>query len=123
MSIVSNLQQSTIESLSALYNQSFTEKDFQINQTKPEFEGDYTVVMFSLVKSLKLSPDSIGNQLGEKLVSTHPELFTQFNIIKGFLNLTIADSWWIGLLHNNHQDICYGKKELNGKKVMVEYAS
>jgi len=65
MSIVSSLQKSTIESLSALFNQSFTEKDFQVNQTKPEFEGDYTVVMFSLVKSLKLSPDAIGNQLGE----------------------------------------------------------
>jgi arginyl-tRNA synthetase len=67
MLIVKILQQSTIESLSALYNQSFTDKDFQINQTKPEFEGDYTVVMFSLVKSLKLAPDAIGNQLGDHL--------------------------------------------------------
>ncbi|HQR01607.1 MAG TPA: arginine--tRNA ligase, partial [Ferruginibacter sp.] len=64
MSIVSTVQQCTIESLSALFNQSFTEKDFQVNQTKPEFEGDYTVVMFSLVKALKLSPDAIGTQLG-----------------------------------------------------------
>ena len=46
MSIVESLQKSTVESLSALYNQPFTDKDFQINQTKPEFEGDYTVVMF-----------------------------------------------------------------------------
>ena len=68
MSIAESLQKSTIESLSALYNQSFSDKDFQINQTKPEFEGDYTVVMFSLVKSLKLAPDVIGNQLGEHLV-------------------------------------------------------
>ncbi len=123
MSIVSTIQKSVLESLSAVFNQPFTEKDFQINQTKPEFEGDYTVVMFSLVKSLKLSPDSIGNQLGEKLVSSYPDLFTQFNIIKGFLNLTIADAWWISLLKDHHQDICYGKKPLNGKKVMVEYAS
>ena len=77
MSIVKNLQESTIESLSALYSQAFTDKDFQINQTKPEFEGDYTVVMFSLVKSLKLSPDTIGNQLGEHLVKNNPELFTE----------------------------------------------
>ena len=73
MSIAESLQKSTIESLSALYNQSFSDKDFQINQTKPEFEGDYTVVMFSLVKSLKLAPDVIGNQLGEHLVINYPQ--------------------------------------------------
>ncbi len=123
MSIVSILQKSTIESLSALYNQSFTDKDFQINQTKPEFEGDYTVVMFSLVKSLKLSPDAIGNQLGDHLTKNYPQFFTAYNIIKGFLNLTVADAYWQDLLHKNYNDICYGKKALNGKKVMVEYAS
>jgi arginyl-tRNA synthetase len=123
MSIVKILQQSTIESLSALYNQAFTDKDFQINQTKPEFEGDYTVVMFSLVKSLKLAPDVIGNQLGEHLVKKYPQFFSAYNIIKGFLNLTVADAYWHNLLQKNYNDICYGKKALNGKKVMVEYAS
>ena len=123
MSIVSILQKSSIESLSALYNRSFTEKDFQINQTKPEFEGDYTVVMFSLVKSLKLSPDAIGNQLGEHLIRTYPHFFLAYNIIKGFLNLTVADAYLQDLLNKNYNDICYGKKALNGKKVMVEYAS
>ncbi|MEO6254495.1 MAG: arginine--tRNA ligase [Ferruginibacter sp.] len=123
MSIVNSLQKSAIESLSALYDQSFTEKDFQINQTKPEFDGDYTIVMFSLVKSLKLSPDAIGNSLGEHLVKNYPQLFTAFNIIKGFLNLTVADAYWQDLLQKHHSDICYGKKEMNGKKVMVEYAS
>lgn len=123
MSIVSLIQKNTVESLSFLYNQAFTEKDFQINQTKPEFEGDYTVVMFSLVKSLKLSPDAIGNQLGEHLVKTYPDLFTGFNIIKGFLNLSISNQYWLSLLNKNFADICYGKKEMNGKKVMVEYSS
>ena len=123
MSIVSSVQKCTIESLSALFNQSFTEKDFQVNQTKAEFEGDYTVVMFSLVKSLKLSPDAIGNQLGEHLVKNYPQFFSKFNIIKGFLNLTVADEHWLDLLDKNHNDICYGKKAMNGKKVMVEYSS
>ena len=123
MSIVSILQKSSIESLSTLYNQPFTEKDFQINQTKPEFEGDYTVVMFSLVKTLKLAPDAIGNQLGEHLIKTYPQFFSAYNIIKGFLNLTVADSYWQDLLRKNYNDICYGKKAMNGKKVMVEYAS
>jgi arginyl-tRNA synthetase len=120
---VKNLQVSTIESLSALYNQTFTDTDFQINKTKPEFEGDYTVVMFSLVKNLKLAPDVIGNQLGNHLVKNYPQFFSAFNIIKGFLNLSVADAYWQDLLNTNYNHICYGKKELNGKRVMVEYAS
>jgi arginyl-tRNA synthetase len=123
MSIVNQLQIGVLKSLASLYEPSFTEKDFQINQTKPEFEGDYTVVLFSLVKSLRLSPDVIGNQLGEKLVGDYPEIFSTFNIIKGFLNLTVSDQYWIDLLENNHADSCFGKKAMNGKKVMVEYSS
>ncbi len=123
MSIVNTIQKKVTETLSALFNQTFSEKDFQVNLTKPEFEGDYTVVMFSLVKSLKLSPDAIGNQLGEKLVSDYPELFTKFNIIKGFLNLTIADTYWTALVQKNYDNSAYGRKEMNGKKVMVEYSS
>ena len=123
MSIAKRLQESTVESLTTLFNQAFTEKDFQVNATKPEFEGDYTVVLFSLVKSLKLSPDAIGNQLGEHLVKNYPDLFTAYNIIKGFLNLTVSDSYWMEVLQKNYNDSCFGKKALNGKKVMVEYSS
>jgi arginyl-tRNA synthetase len=123
MSIVKSLQKSTVESLTALFNQPFTEKDFQVNATKPEFEGDYTVVLFSLVKSLKLSPDAIGNQLGTHLITNYPDLFTAYNIIKGFLNLTVADKYWMEVLQKNYNDICFGKKAMNDKKVMVEYSS
>lgn len=123
MSIVKKIQQCTIESLSVLYNQSFTEKDFQINRTKPEFEGDYTVVMFSLVKALSSSPDAIGNQLGQHLIDSYPLLFSRFNIIKGFLNLTIADKYLTDLLHNNYLNPSFGKRASIGKKVMVEYSS
>jgi len=123
MSIVNSIQQSVTVSLSAVFNQSFTEKDFQINQTKPEFEGDYTVVMFALVKSLKLSPEAIGNQLGEHLTTTYPQLFTKFNIIKGFLNLTVSDTYWTSFVEKNYTNNNFGKKEKNVKKVMVEYSS
>ena len=123
MSIVNTLQGSVVNSLKNLYNQSFTEKDFQINLTKPEFEGDYTVVLFSLLKKTAKSPDTLGQELGAALVQDHPTLFTQFNIIKGFLNLTVADDFWLQLLNKNYNDICYGKHAMNGKKVMVEYSS
>jgi arginyl-tRNA synthetase len=123
MSVVESLQKSAISSLTALFGQAFTEKDFQVNQTKPEFEGDYTIVLFSLVKSLKLSPDAIGTQLGDHLIANNPALFTKYNIIKGFLNLSIADAYWMEVLSKNYNDICFGKHAMNGKKVMVEYSS
>ena len=123
MSVVEQLQQSAVTSLGALFGQSFTEKDFQVNQTKPEFEGDYTIVLFSLVKSLKLSPDAIGIKLGDHLVQNNPSLFTKYNIIKGFLNLTISDTYWLEVLAKHHNDECFGKKKMNGQKVMVEYSS
>ena len=123
MSIVKHIQEKVSASLEAIFNQSFTGSDFQVNKTLTDFEGDYTVVMFSLIKKLKLSPDVLGNQLGEHLVKTYPEFFTAFNIIKGFLNLSIADAYWVDLLQHNHADICFGKKEMNGKRVMVEYSS
>ena len=123
MSIANTIQKNVITALSALHQQDFTEKDFQINQTKPEFEGDYTIVMFSLVKSLRQSPDAIGNQLGEYLLNTYPAFFSKFNIIKGFLNLSVTDTFWTDLLQKNYGNTCFGKKEKNGKKVMVEYSS
>ena len=123
MSIANTIQKNVITALSVLHQQDFTEKDFQINQTKPEFEGDYTIVMFSLVKSLRQSPDAIGNQLGEYLLNTYPALFSKFNIIKGFLNLSVTDTFWTDLLQKNYGNTCFGKKEKNGKKVMLEYSS
>jgi len=123
MSVVKKLQQAAIESLSALFAQSFTEKDFQVNQTKPEFEGDYTIVLFSLVKSLKLSPDAIGKQLGDHLIQNNPSLFTQYNIIKGFLNLTVSDTYWMEMVSSHYNDTSFGRTKSNGKKVMVEYSS
>ena len=123
MSIIKSLQKIAIKSITDLYQQDFTEKDFQVSQTKPEFEGNYTIVLFSLVKNLKRSPDSIGNELGDHLVKNHSLLFSKYNVIKGFLNLTITDNYLFDLLNKNYNDVCFGKHEMNGKKIMVEYSS
>ena len=123
MSIVQSLQVATVNSLNNLYNQAFTEKDFQINLTKPEFEGDYTVVLFSLLKKTGKAPDALGEELGNELKKNYSTLFSGFNIIKGFLNISVADDFWLQLLHKNYNDICFGKHPMNGKKVMVEYSS
>lgn len=123
MSVTRHIRTAVIAALQELYQQSFTEKDFQVNQTKPEFEGDYTVVLFSLVKQLKKSPDAIGNELGQKLISDNPGLFSAFNLIKGFLNLSIDNSYWTGILTRHVTDTSYGIKPSTGRKVMVEYSS
>ncbi|HMJ46334.1 MAG TPA: arginine--tRNA ligase, partial [Ferruginibacter sp.] len=123
MYIVQRLQQAVIESLTNIFSQPFSENDFQVNQTKPEFEGDYTVVLFSLLKKAGLSPADLGKTLGDALINKEPGIFTSYNIIKGFLNLHVSNSYWMDLLQNNYKDICYGKQPLNGKKVMVEYSS
>ncbi|HKP31551.1 MAG TPA: arginine--tRNA ligase, partial [Chitinophagaceae bacterium] len=123
MALVQQIRQTVLECLSDLYSHQFTEKDFQINQTKPEFEGDYTVVLFSIVKLTKKSPDAIGNELGSKLIESYPGLFTKFNLIKGFLNLTINDEFWIQFLGTSYRVADFGIRKPTGRKVMVEYSS
>lgn len=123
MAIQQQIQEAAIKSLEQLYGKTFTTGDFQINKTKPEFEGDYTVVLFSLLKPLSKSPDALGNELGKRMVESHPSLFTSYNIIKGFLNLTVADAYWMQVLTQNYNDVCFGKGALKHQKVMVEYSS
>lgn len=123
MSVLHILQENTIAGLTELYAMDFNEHDFQVNHTKPEFSGDYTVVLFSLVKKLKFSPDEIGNKLGTYLTGNFPGVYTGYNIIKGFLNLSVSDCYWISLLQQEYQDTCYGRQPANGRKIMVEYSS
>lgn len=94
-----------------------------VKETEPAFEGDYTVVLFSFVKPLKKSPEALGNELGQKLLATNPALFSAYNVIKGFLNLTIADSYWLEFLHREHDNPGFGHKPRIDKKVMIEYSS
>jgi arginyl-tRNA synthetase len=123
MAITQAVKEAVLEVLMVKFEETFTEKDFQINQTKPEFEGDYTVVLFSLIKKLKKSPELLGKELGEHLVAANPALFSSFNVIKGFLNLVVADNYWTNFLQNNFSSTDYGRSKGNGQKVMVEYSS
>jgi len=123
MSFTSIIQSAAIKSLSALYKQEFSKKDFQINETKPEFEGDYTIVLFALVKTLKKSPEVLGHELGKLLLNDYPDLFSSYNVIKGFLNLQIADQQLIKILLQHYNNESYGKQPANQKRVMVEYSS
>ena len=117
------IREKAIEALESLHGIRFTDRDFQVSPTKPEFEGDYTIVLFSLIKQLKSSPDTLGNALGNKMIADDPAFFYSFNIIKGFLNFTIQPAFLLDMLNKHYQDPCFGKAPLNGKKIMVEYSS
>ncbi|MFZ1262452.1 MAG: arginine--tRNA ligase, partial [Chitinophagaceae bacterium] len=123
MSIVSEIKPLIVKELKNLYGMDFLEEDLTINTTKPEFEGDYTLVLFSFVKTIKKSPEQLGIEMGEALVKAHPDIFTAFNVIKGFLNLTVSDTYWFNFLQSHFSDSRFGHKPANGKKVIVEYSS
>lgn len=109
--------------LQELYGYNATEKELTINSTKPEFEGDYTIVLFGLVKPLKKSPEQLGQELGSALLAKHGVFFTSFNVIKGFLNFGIADTYWKKILDTHYADARFGSGPSNGQRVMVEYSS
>ena len=117
------IREKTREALIELYGIESEKGEFQVNPIKQDFSGDYTIVLFSLIKTLKVSPDKLGNELGEYLIKENSDLITDFSIIKGFLNLTIASSYFVDLLNKHYQDGCFGKSPLNGKRIMVEYSS
>lgn len=123
MSFSGNLRSIVIDALQSIYKETFTEKDFQVSETKPEFEGDYTVVLFSLIKRLKKSPEVLGNELGEHLTGNNPTIFSRFNIIKGFLNLSFTDEYILQFLTSTYSDSNYGKEKPTGRRIMVEYSS
>jgi arginyl-tRNA synthetase len=123
MSIVNEIRSLVVKSLKELYGYEATEAELTINSTKPEFEGDYTLVLFSFVKQLKKSPEQLGKEIGESLVKSNPSFFTAHNVIKGFLNLTVADNYWLHFLQSNHSNSRFGSRPPNGQKVMVEYSS
>src|SRR5258705_13782024 len=113
MSIVSEIKPLIAKALKDIYDQDIPGSDLTINETKPEFEGDYTLVLFSFVKQLKKSPEQLGNEIGETLVKNNSDFFKSYNVIKGFLNLTIADDYWINFLQLKFSEPKFGFKSVN----------
>lgn len=123
MSVVVKIKEAAVRSIETIYGVSLNAEQVQVNATKPEFEGDYTVVLFAFVKQLKKSPDALGQELGLHLVAQNPTLFSGFNVIKGFLNLSVTNQFWIDFIDAQKNNQQYGIQAANGKKVMVEYSS
>jgi len=123
MSIAEQIRKASKNTFQDLYSLTIDEKDIQINETKPEFEGDYTLVLFSFIKQLKRSPEQLGKEIGDHLINNNSDLFSAYNIIKGFLNLTVKNNYWVEFLQKNYTNANFGKKNSADRRVMVEYSS
>ena len=124
MKIEDKLVASVISGLKALYGQEIPEKAVQLQKTKKEFEGHLTLVVFPFLKMSKKGPEQTAQEIGEYLKANEPAI-AAFNVIKGFLNLTVASATWIELLNEIQADEHYGLVEAteNSPLVMIEYSS
>lgn len=123
MSVVQSIRSAAATAIKALYDQTIPAKDIAINTTKPEFEGEYTILVFPFTKFSRLKPEETGEKLGQYLQEHFPDLIAGFNVIKGFLNLHIEEKYWTQYLQQHFNNRNIGVKPPNGKKVMVEYSS
>ncbi|MCQ2193464.1 MAG: arginine--tRNA ligase [Paludibacteraceae bacterium] len=124
MALENTLAQSVCKVVESLYGQSVDEKTVQLQATRKEFEGDLTLVVFPFLKISKKSPEVTAQEIGAELQRVEP-LVSKFNVIKGFLNLSIAQNHWIGTLNSIIADEKYGTVEPTDKSplYMVEYSS
>ena len=124
MKVEDKLTASIIEGVKALYGQDVPAKMVQLQKTKKEFEGHLTLVVFPFLKMSKKSPEQTAQEIGEYLQQHEPAI-ANFNVIKGFLNLTIASDVWIELLNKIHADQKWGIQEAaaDAPLVMIEYSS
>lgn len=117
MHIVSQLKNNSVAVIQQLFQVQMTVDEIIINATKPEFEGDYTLVVFGVTKYVKNKPDVLAQTIGEALLQTYPDAYSSFNVVKGFLNLVIHPNYWLQILQNG------SFTTPSTAKVMVEYAS
>jgi arginyl-tRNA synthetase len=122
MALSQTLTSKIQEALQALFG--ITVNTIELQATRREFEGDITMVLFTLLKQLKSNPVELGNKIGEYLTQ-HTEIAESFNVVSGFLNIVISDAYYISLLNDIKGEENFGfiAPAASGKAVMVEYAS
>ena len=127
MSLQEILLENTIKGISSLYG--IAMENVEIQQTRKEFEGDYTLVLFPLLKHIKANPQEIGEKLGDYLNShalwEGQPIVSGYNVVKGFLNLSICENYFLHFLHQIAPEKDYGKKPItkDSPAVIVEYSS
>lgn len=121
MKIENFVSDAVLRSAEALYGR-LEEGQLQIQKTRREFEGDYTLVTFPLLRRSRKSPEATANEIGEHIVAHTPEI-RSFNVIKGFLNLTLDCAFWQARFAEIAADDAYGTAPATGRTVMIEYSS
>ena len=124
MSIETRLVQSVVEAIKSLYGADFNAEKIQLQKTRKEFEGDFTLVVFPFLALSKKRPEETAQEIGEFLKANQP-VVSAFNVVKGFLNLSISTNYWIDLLTTIDNTEKWGtvKATADSPLVMVEYSS
>jgi arginyl-tRNA synthetase len=123
MTLEQILTQQVVAAAQALYDIQATPQQVQLQKTRPEFEGDITLVVFPFVKAARKAPAQVAQEIGEWLVANSRGLIAGYNAVQGFLNLKIAQHFFIQQLQEIAADANYGRQPENGKLMMVEYSS
>ena len=116
------IQKKAAEAIKALYGADVQENILQVSVTRKEFEGDYTLVTFPLLKITHSAPDATGNAIGAWLVENVPEI-AAFNSVKGFLNLSFSPVYWDETFSEVAANDAFGQLAPTGKRIMVEFSS
>ncbi len=121
MNIENYISQIVSQSVEALYGRADASQ-LQIQKTRKEFDGDYTLVTFPLLKLSRKSPEATATEIGEHIVANNPSV-ASFNVIKGFLNLSLAPSFWAERFAESAADERFGEAAPTGRTIMIEYSS
>lgn len=108
--------------ISELYGCEIAESMIQFSKTRKEFEGDVTLVVFPLLKISRKSPEATANEIGEKLTTIFPQI-ESFNVVKGFLNIKLKESFWVERFNEIEKNDKFGFKAPRNSNLMVEYSS
>ena len=124
MNIEENISKAVVGAVKSLYGIEVAENGIQLQKTKSDFEGDITLVVFPFTKTARKQPEVIGNEIGQWLTE-NTDIVDKYNVIKGFLNLSISKDNWISTLNNIYNDKKYGIKEETPESplMMIEYSS
>ena len=123
MSLEQNIQVLVKDAVKALYGVEATDAMVQLQKTRPEFEGNLTVVVFPFVKLARKAPAQVATEIGEKLMADGSGLIARFNAVQGFLNLVIDDAFWVKQLEAIDAEANYGQQPDRHQLMMVEYSS
>ncbi|MDR2384093.1 MAG: arginine--tRNA ligase [Tannerella sp.] len=125
MIVENTLSDAVRQAVRRLYGTELTTEQLSLQKTKKEFKGHYTLVVFPFLKISGKSPEQTANDIGKYLMDDNPDIIDDYNVIKGFLNLTLNGTCWLKLLIeiNNRENFGYIDSQDNSPLVMIEYSS